>query len=53
VTPSAFAQWASSEAGTGKTLKRSGSSSSNNPPIATHPTPANASPSPVSAKGSA
>ncbi len=52
-TPSAFARWARSEAGTGNTLRRSGSSSSNNPPIATHPTPANASASPVTAKGSA
>jgi cytochrome c oxidase subunit II len=53
VTPSAFSRWASSEVGTGNTLKRSGSSSSNNPPIATHPTPANASPSSATAKGSA
>jgi len=53
VTPSAFAQWASSEVGSGQTLPRSGSSASNNPPIATHPTPANAAPAPATAKGSA
>jgi len=53
VTPAAFAQWASSQAGSGKTLPRSGSSTSNNPPIATHPTPANAAPAPATAKGSA
>ncbi len=49
----AFSQWISSEVGSGNTLPRSGSSSSNNPPIATHPTPANASPTPATAKGSA
>ncbi|HEY7916540.1 MAG TPA: cytochrome c oxidase subunit II [Acidimicrobiales bacterium] len=53
VTPAAFAQWASREVGSGKTLPRSGSSASNNPPIATHPTPANAAPAPATAKGSA
>jgi len=52
-TPAAFARWASSQAGSGKTLPRSGSSASNNPPIATHPTPANAAPAPATARGSA
>jgi cytochrome c oxidase subunit II len=53
VTPPAFSVWASNQVRLGHTLQRSGSSSSNNPPIATHPTPSNASPSPATARGAA
>jgi cytochrome c oxidase subunit II len=53
VSPTAFAQWAATETRTGHTLNRSGSSAANNPPPATHITPADASPPPATAKGAA
>jgi cytochrome c oxidase subunit 2 len=53
VSPAAFSQWAATEAATGHTLPPSGSSASNNPPIDTHVTPANAIAAPSSAKGTA
>jgi cytochrome c oxidase subunit 2 len=42
VSPTAFSQWASTEVATGHTLPRSGSSASNNPPVGTLTSPANA-----------
>jgi cytochrome c oxidase subunit 2 len=53
VSPAAFSQWAATEASTGHTLPRSGSSASNNPPIDTHVTPSNAIAAPSTAKGTA
>jgi cytochrome c oxidase subunit 2 len=53
VSPAAFSQWATTEAATGHTLPRSGSSASNNPPIDTHVTPSNAIGAPYTAKGTA
>ncbi|MGH9080504.1 MAG: cytochrome c oxidase subunit II [Acidimicrobiales bacterium] len=51
VSRTAFHKWVDSEVATGHTLLRSGSSASNNPPINTHPTPANASPAAGTPKG--
>lgn len=53
VSPAAFHLWAAAQVAAGHTLQRGGSSASNNPPLATHPTPSNASPAPGPPKGSA
>jgi len=53
VSPTAFRLWASAEVRAGHTLVRSGSSTSNNPPLDTHVTPSNAIAPPSLVKGSA
>ncbi len=53
VSPSQFRSWAAGEVSSGNTLQRSGNPSTNIPPLESHVTPSNASPSPSSAKGAA
>jgi cytochrome c oxidase subunit II len=51
VTPAAFSQWVSTEAGSGHVLQRSGSSAQDNPPIDTHITNGSGYNTPSEAKG--
>jgi cytochrome c oxidase subunit II len=52
VSPKGFSAWVKSEVASGNTLQRSGTPSTDIPPIATHVTPSTPSPLPSSPKGS-